>query len=81
MLQMMRKAGKQNNNNHDFQFWQQHNQPIELSTNQLIDQRLAYIHNNPVEAGFVLSPEMWQYSSAIDYYSEANGMLNIDIIS
>ena len=32
-----------------------------------IDQRLEYIHNNPVEAGIVLSPEDYLYSSAINY--------------
>ena len=81
MLQLMKGAGKKNNNNHDFQFWQQHNHPIELSSNYLIDQKLDFILNNPVKDGFVASPEMWQYSSATDYYSEANGMLQIDITS
>jgi len=31
-------------------------------------QKLDYIHNNPVEAGFVTKAEEWKYSSAIDYY-------------
>jgi len=38
-----------------------------LSTNQLIEQRLHYIHNIPVEAGFVSSPKDYLYSSARDY--------------
>src|SRR5690348_17176452 len=37
MLDRMYKAGKYNNNNIDFQFWQQHNHPIELDTNELMD--------------------------------------------
>jgi putative transposase len=61
------KAGKGNKNNTRYQFWQQHSHPIELSTNEMIDQRLDYIHNNPVEAGIVLSPEHYLYSSAINY--------------
>ncbi len=64
MLDLMLKAGLRNSNNKDFQFWQQHNHPIELSTNKLLDQKLDYIHDNPVIAGFVESPEMWQFSSA-----------------
>ena len=52
MLWMFERAGKRNANNQDFQFWQQHNQPIELNSNFLIEQKLNYIHNNPVEAGF-----------------------------
>jgi len=30
-------------------------------------QKLDYIHNNPVEAGFVEKPEDWLYTSAADY--------------
>ncbi len=30
MLSMFTRAGRQNGNNHDWQFWQQNNQPIEL---------------------------------------------------
>jgi REP element-mobilizing transposase RayT len=67
MLWMMERAGKKNSNNNNFQFWQQHNQPIELFSNEVIDQKLNYIHNNPVEAGFVDTPEKYLYSSAIDY--------------
>lgn len=74
---MMRQAGLNNGNNKDFQFWQQHNNPIELSTNFLLDQKLEYIHKNPVEAGFVESPEMWFYSSAKDYYGKGKGAIDI----
>ena len=77
MYIMMHQAGINNGNNKDFQFWQQHNHPIELSTNNLLDQKLNYIHNNPVEAGFVESPEMWQYSSAKDYYGNEKGVIDI----
>ena len=77
MLSMMHQAGINNGNNKDFQFWQHHNHPIELSTNNLLDQKLNYIHNNPVEAGFVESPEMWQYSSAKDYYGNGKGVIDI----
>ncbi|SHK95289.1 hypothetical protein SAMN04488028_1143 [Reichenbachiella agariperforans] len=50
-----------------FQLWRQHNHPIELSTNEMIDQRLDYIHYNPVEAWFVYKPEDWVWSSARQY--------------
>ena len=64
---MMKRAGDKNSNNKGFQFWQQHNHPIELNTNEVIQQRLDYIHNNPVEAGFVDNPSAWLFSSAKDY--------------
>jgi len=79
MIWMMKSAGKRNSNNNDWQFWQQHNQPIELSTNKMLDQKINYLHNNPVKAGFVSNPEDWIYSSAIDY-SGGTGLLDIKII-
>ncbi len=51
----------------EWQLWQQHNQPVELNTNEMLSQRLDYLHFNPVEAGFVNEPEHWKYSSALDY--------------
>jgi len=67
MLWMFAQAGKRNPNNETYQFWQQHNHPIELSTNEMMDQKLEYLHNNPVEAGFVSESWEYWYSSARDY--------------
>lgn len=67
MIEMMMKAGKAKSNNHDFQFWQQHNHPIELSTNEILQQKIDYIHENPVKAGFVDMAANWLLSSARDY--------------
>lgn len=81
MLKRMYSAGKYNSNNNDFQFWQQHNHPIELSSNEMMDQRLEYIHLNPVAAGFVDVPEAWLYSSARDYGGIATGPIQLIYIS
>jgi putative transposase len=66
-------SGVKNKRNRYFQFWQQHNHPIELSSNEMIDQRLAYMHNNPVELGLVEKEEEWLHSSAGDYYGIRKG--------
>jgi putative transposase len=79
MLEMMEKAGKKNSNNNNYQFWQQHNNPIELFNNKIMDQKLDYIHNNPVKAGIVFNPEDYVYSSAKDYSGE-KGLVDIIII-
>ncbi|MBF9255787.1 transposase [Pontibacter sp. 172403-2] len=78
MLWLMERAGLKNSNVKHQQFWQQHNQPIELWSAAILDQKLDYIHNNPVEAGFVSEPHHWKYSSAIDY-SGGKGVLEIDL--
>ena len=78
MLWMMERAGHKNSNVDKLQFWQQHNRPIELWSPEVTDQKADYIHNNPVEAGFVLEPWHWKYSSAIDYYTNEHGLLKIE---
>ncbi|MDZ7718459.1 MAG: transposase [Balneolaceae bacterium] len=76
---MMKRAGIKNRNNNDWQLWQQHSQPVELSSNEMLDQRLNYLHNNPVEAGFVDHAECWKYSSATDYTGQ-KGLLQVSFI-
>jgi len=39
--------------------------------------KIKYIHNNPVKASLVDSPEKWRYSSAYSYILEDNGPINI----
>ena len=80
LLTMMEKAGRENSNNCGFQLWQQHNNPILLADQQMMHQKLNYLHNNPVEAGFVEKPEEWLYSSAKDYYTGRKGMIDILLI-
>ena len=80
MLWIFKAAGANNTNNKKYQFWQQDNRPIQLSTNEMIDQRLDYIHSNPVEEGLVADPEHYLYSSAIDYSGE-KGLLAVELIS
>ena len=79
LLWMMEKAGKENSNIKSRQFWQQHNKPIELWSPEVIDQKVDYIHMNPVVAGFVSEPENWRYSSTIDY-AGSRGELEIDYV-
>jgi putative transposase len=40
LLWLFERAGKANKNNMHYQFWQQDNHPIELNTNEIIEQRL-----------------------------------------
>lgn len=67
LLNAFRKAALGNPNNVNYQFWQQHNQPVELWSAEVIDQKIDYIHQNPVEAGFVENAYDYLYSSARDY--------------
>ena len=78
MLNMFGYAGKNNNNNKDYQFWKQDYHPIELNSANKLKERLDYLHENPVRSGLVWEPWHYKYSSAIDYYTNEHGLLAIE---
>ena len=80
LMWLFGKAGKRNPNNTHYQFWQQHNHPIELNTADRLNQRLDYIHNNPVDAGVVRYPEDYLYSSAGNYARLKENLLEVMLI-
>lgn len=59
--------------------WQDGNQPELLFSNKFIEQKLDYIHYNPVKAEIVDEPECYWYSSARDYAGK-KGLLEIEIL-
>ena len=78
MLNIFSFVGKGNKSNTNFQFWKQDYHPIELNTTEILEQRLLYLHENPVRSGLVWEPWHYKYSSAIDYYTTENGLLKIE---
>ncbi|WP_394748225.1 REP-associated tyrosine transposase [Spongiimicrobium salis] len=79
LLWMFERAGKNKSNVMKYQFWQQHNKPIELWSPKVIQQKIDYIHNNPVISGFVTNPIDYKYSSAKNF-AEEHSVLEIDDI-
>lgn len=45
-----------------------------------MEQRLDYIHFNPVEAGFVDDPKAWIWSSCNEYETGQIGLVKIEMI-
>ena len=80
LLPLFKQHGAHQKKNHIYQFWIHENHPILLGDAAMLSQRMDYLHENPVRAGFVSKPEHWLYSSAIDYYT-LNGKGLIDIVS
>jgi len=58
------------------QFWHHDNHPIELWSPRIIQQKLNYIHRNPVKAGWVAKPEHYLYCSASNYLT-GNGLIDV----
>ncbi len=61
------------------QFWTHENHAVELTSNEMIDSRVEYIHQNPVRAGWVENAEDYLYSSARNY-AGLSSQLEIDFI-
>ena len=62
--------------NEIYQLWTHDNHPIELESNYFIEQKLNYLHDNPVRAGWVDEPEDYVYSSARNYAGKS-GLLEV----
>ena len=75
LLEHFEKAGAKASNVSKYQFWRHDNKPIELWSNKVIKEKVDYVHNNPVEEGYVYRAEEYVYSSAIDY-AEGKGIID-----
>jgi putative transposase len=58
--------------------WQEGYHPEAIKSASFFEQKLAYIHANPVKKGFVLQSEHWKYSSARNYLLGDDRLIVID---
>ncbi|MBN2613571.1 MAG: transposase [Bacteroidales bacterium] len=54
-------------NKQQHQIWTHENHPEQIYSQKFIEQKIDYIHYNPVRAGIVSKPEDYLYSSARNY--------------
>jgi REP element-mobilizing transposase RayT len=59
-----------------YQLWQEGNHPQMIQDEEMMRQKLEYIHNNPVKRGYVDDPTHWRYSSARNYAGQ-QGILEV----
>ncbi|WP_428330484.1 REP-associated tyrosine transposase [Mucilaginibacter sp.] len=64
LLYLFKFFAKYHHQNKEYQFWQKTNHPIELISASVFDQKVDYIHNNPVKAMLVNEATAYVYSSA-----------------
>ena len=81
LIEQFKKAGNNSSNVNKYQFWRHDNKPIELWSNKVIDEKIDYIHNNPVEQGLVFRPEDYLYSSAADYAGEKGVLEDVIVVT
>ena len=78
MLNRFEYSGKNDKKIKNYRFWQEGNDAQEVFLNDYFEQKLNYIHYNPVIVEFVNSPEDYRYSSAIDWAGD-KGLLDVTI--
>jgi REP element-mobilizing transposase RayT len=80
LLEKFKDAAQKSCNVKHYQLWQHNNKPIELWSNKVIDEKINYIHQNPVEEGLVFKAEEYMYSSAIDYTGETGLLKSVIVV-
>ena len=77
----MIKASYFKRRNQEFQVWHSQNWPVLIESEGFFNQKVDYIHENPVEKEYVSKPEDWIYSSARNYYLDDNSVIRVDKVS
>ena len=73
-LQYFRAAHKSTHH----QVWQEGDHPQAILCDEMLLQKMEYLHNNPVKRGWVSSPEHWRYSSAHEWLPGAIPVFHCD---
>jgi putative transposase len=66
----------QHKRDREYQLWQEGSHPQVIENDDVMRQKLEYVHNNPVVRGYVDDPVHWRYSSARNYAGQT-GLLPV----
>jgi len=62
-----------------YQIWQEGFHPQQIISEEMLHQKVDYLHHNPVRIGVVARPEDWVYSSARDY-AGGKGLIELEAL-
>lgn len=79
LLDKFEYAGRYNPKITNYKFWQDGNHPVVLYSPQFTQQKINYIHNNPVKERVVAEPHEYLFSSARNY-AGMDGLLDVEVI-
>lgn len=80
LLKLFAAAGEHLKRIKEYKFWQDGNHAEEIYGNNFLEQKLDYMHHNPVEEMFSVKPEDYLFSSARNY-AELSNLLDVCLIS
>ena len=67
ILRLLKFFKKQHKRLQDYQVWEEGSHPQLIHDRRMLNQKLDYIHYNPVRSGFIDDPLHWRYSSYRHY--------------
>ena len=62
----------------DYQVWQEGYHPQLIRDENMLTQKIEYIHYNPVKRGYIERPEYWLYSSARNFVLDDHSIIELD---
>lgn len=77
MLKQLKQCKSLHKIGQSFQFWQEGFHPKLIQGEAMLRNKLEYIHNNPIQRGYIDDPLHWRYSSYRNYMGE-DGVLAVD---
>jgi putative transposase len=78
LLKQMAYFCKSHKHDREYQCWEEGSHPQLIQNEEMLRQKLDYIHFNPVKRGYVDKPEHWRYSSARNY-AGLEGLMPVDM--
>jgi REP element-mobilizing transposase RayT len=76
ILEQLAFYKKAHKNDRAYQFWQEGVHPEFIQNEEMMRQKIDYIHNNPVKRGYVDEAAHWRYSCARNYQGR-EGLLDV----
>jgi putative transposase len=67
LLKWLRFLKARHKHDREYQVWQEGSHPEQIKDEEMMRQKLDYIHLNAVERGYVDDPTHWRHSSARNY--------------
>ena len=67
LLWLLRATKARHKKDRRYQLWQEGSHPQQILSEDMMRQKLNYIHDNPVQRGYVDDPAHWRCSSARNY--------------
>jgi REP element-mobilizing transposase RayT len=79
VLEQLERHKLRHKKDRTYQLWQEGSHPQLIQNEEMMRQKIEYIHDNPVKRGFVDEPAHWRCSSARNYMGQP-GLIEVTTI-